>query len=148
MVENMTSRDGHVRRLSALVFAGVFAAAGCGSATEQAHSTGQPRSGIVGQSVALVCGGASSDGQGCRQHPVLATIEVLRTTSHERVTTVHSNRTGRFRVNLAPGTYRLQARNSNDLIWARAVTTRVLAHRITHATITFVPHHPLPVATG
>jgi hypothetical protein len=146
-------------RAAAILLAGVLLGAGCGSATGQASSTstGLPAaesgsiraadSGIVGQTVGIVCGGASSE-QGCPRRPVVATIDVLRTPSRQRVATVRTDKRGHFRRNLPPGIYTLQAHASNQLIWARAVTVRVRRHQIKHATITFAPRHPLPVAPG
>jgi hypothetical protein len=156
MVDAMT-----LGRASAMLLVGVFLGAGCGSATGKAVSTRtasgvQPTglrsirsgdSGIVGQTVSIVCGGPSSE-QGCPRHPVVATIDVLRMPSQQRVATVRSDNHGRFHRNLPPGTYVLQAHASSQLIWTRAVTERVRPHHFEHATITFVPRHPLPVAPG
>lgn len=142
----------NLRRMSALLLAGMCLAAGCGSAagqsTPSAGSAAAPGSAIVGDAVALVCGGASSGGQGCRRHPVRATVVVLRLPSRRRVTTVRTDGRGRFQVDLARGSYQLQAHASGALIWARVVTARVRPHRVTRVTVTFVPRHPLPVAAG
>jgi hypothetical protein len=157
-----------LRRASATLLAGAFLAAGCGSASGQgtrtsiavrAASTGttagyQPAgsrsgrsadSGIVGQTVGLVCGGPSSD-QGCPRRPVVATIDILRLPSQRHIATVRTDNRGHFRRNLPAGTYKLQARASGQLVRARAVTVRILTHQIKHTTITFVPRHPLPAA--
>lgn len=139
-------------RASALLLAGVFMAAGCGSAAGQpgaapAQSAGQ-RSGIAGQAVILVCGGASDGGQGCRRHPVTATIAVRRMPSQREITSVRTDAKGRFRVDLSPGVYQLQARASSAAAVARVATVRVRPHLITRATVTLVPRHPLPVAAG
>jgi hypothetical protein len=156
MVEAMT-----LGRASAIVLVAIFLGAGCGSAIGQAPSTSstsglQPAdsrsirsadSGIVGQTVRIVCGGPSSE-QGCPRRPVSATIDVLRMPSAQRIATVRTDNHGHFRRNLPPGTYKLQARASNQLIWARAVTVRILTHQIKHTTITFVPRHPLPLTPG
>jgi hypothetical protein len=153
-----------------MLLVGAFLAAGCGSASGQgtptstavrAASTGttagsQPAgsrslrsadSGIVGQTVGLVCGGPSSE-QGCPRRPVVATIDILRLPSQQHIATVRTDNRGYFRRNLPPGTYKLQAHTSGQLVWARAVTVRILTHQIQHTTITFVPRHPLPVAPG
>ncbi|MGN6867218.1 MAG: hypothetical protein ACTHMY_02325 [Solirubrobacteraceae bacterium] len=148
-------------RASAIVFVAIFLGAGCGSATGDAPSTSstsglQPAgsrsirsgdSGIVGQTVGIVCGGASSE-QGCPRHPVTATIDILRMPSAQRIATVRTDNHGNFRRNLPPGTYQLQAHAPSQMIWARAVTVRILTHQIKHTTITFVPRHPLPLAPG
>jgi hypothetical protein len=151
---------------------GLFVATGCGSVSGQptrastatlaastttipdqtagvpsASIAGDGPSGIAGQAVAIVCGGPSSE-QGCPHHPVLATIYVLRMPSRRRIATVRTDKQGRFRVDIAPGTYQLQARASSSLIWARVITTQVLVHQVKHATLTFAPRHPLPVAPG
>jgi hypothetical protein len=34
------------------------------------------------------------------------------------------------------------------MIWARAVTVRILRHQFKRTTITFAPRHPLPIAPG
>jgi hypothetical protein len=153
-----------------MLLVGIFLSAGCGSATGQgAHAStavraaststtsgSQPAgsrsirsgdSGIVGQTVGIVCGGPSSE-QGCPRHPVVATIDVLRMPSEQRIATLRTDTRGRFRRNLPPGTYKLLAHASSQMIWARAVTVRILTHQIKHTTITFVPRHPLPVAPG
>jgi hypothetical protein len=149
---------------------GAFLAAGCGSASGQGARTfaavraastvttagSQPvgsrslrsaDSGIVGQTVGLVCGGPSSE-QGCPRRPVVATIDILRLPSQQHIATVRTDNRGHFRRNLPPGTYKLQAHSYSQLVWARAVTMRILTHQIKHTTITFVPRHPLPVAPG
>lgn len=147
-----TRATGALRRVSALLV-GVFFAAGCGSAAGQAagsapaQSAGQ-RSGIAGQAVILVCGGASIDGQGCRRHPVTGTILVRRMPSRRQVAAVRTDAKGSFRVELAPGVYQLQARAASSAAVARVVTVRVRPHLITRATVTLVPRHPLPVAPG
>ena len=137
------------RRLAPLLV-GICLAAGCGSAAGQ--STGAaasaPRSGIQGDTVSLICGGASSGGQGCQRHPVKATVVVRRLPSRRTVATVRSDGSGRFAVDLPPGSYQLQARASGALIWARVVSARVRRHRITRVTVSFVPRHPLPAASG
>ncbi len=153
-----------------MLLVGVFLVAGCGSASGEgtrtsaavrAASTGktagsQPAgsrspvsadSGIVGQSVGLVCGGQFSE-QGCPRRPVVATVDILRLPSQQHIATVRTDNRGHFRRNLPPGTYRLQAHASSQLVWARAVTVQILTHQIRHTTITFVPRHPLPVAPG
>lgn len=154
MVDAMT-----LGRASAMLLVGILLSTGCGSATGLTASTStvsQPAgsrsirsgdSGIVGQTVGIVCGGASSD-NGCPRHPVIATINFLRLPSQQRIATVRTDNRGRFRRNLPPGTYRLQAHASSELIRARAVTVLVRVHQIEHATITFVPRHPLPLAPG
>lgn len=134
------------------LLAGICLAAGCGSAagqsTSPAASGAASGSGIVGDAVSLVCGGASTGGQGCRRHPVKATIVVRRLPARRAVATLRTDGRGRFHVDLAPGSYQLQAHASGVLIWARAITVRVRPHRVTRATVTFVPRHPLPVAPG
>jgi hypothetical protein len=163
-----TSSD--LRRASAMLLVGIFLSAGCGSATGQDRQTstavraaststtaGSPAagsrsirsadSGIVGQTVGIVCGGPSSE-QGCRRRPAIATIDILRMPSEQRIATVRTDNRGHFRRILPPGTYELRAHTSNQLVWARVVTARVLPHQIQHTTITFVPRHPLPVAPG
>jgi hypothetical protein len=148
-------------RASAIVFVAIFLGAGCGSATGQATSTSsrsglQPAdshsirsadSGIVGQTVGIVCGGPSSE-QGCPRHPVIATIDVLRMPSGQHVATLRTDNRGNFRRNLPAGTYKLQAHAPSQMIWARAITVRILTHQIKHTTITFVPRHPLPLTPG
>jgi hypothetical protein len=154
MVEAVT-----LGRASAMWLAAICLGAGCGSATGQttpasggsqptgARSIRSADSGIVGQTVVLVCGGASSE-QGCPRRPIVATIDVLRMPSGRRIATVRTDSRGHFRRNLPPGTYELRAHASSQLFWARAVTVRILTHQIKHATITFAPRHPLPVAPG
>jgi hypothetical protein len=156
MVDAMT-----LGRASAMLLVGVFLGAGCGSATGQAVSTGTVAraqgtgrgsirsgdSGLAGQTVSIVCGGASSE-QGCPRHPVTATVDILRVPSEQRVATVRTDSHGNFRRNLLPGTYKLQAHTSSQLVWARAVTVRILPHQTKQTTITFVPRHPLPIAPG
>lgn len=160
------------RRLLALLSVGLFVTGGCGTASRPAAYTstaGQPAtaststgpqasgsgssaaasggpSGIAGQTVAIACGGPSSV-RGCRR-PVIATIEVLRMPSEQRIATVRTDNRGHFRRNLPPGTYELRAHTSNQLVWARVITARVLPHQIKRTTITFVPRHPLPIAPG
>lgn len=153
-----------------MLLVGAFLSAGCASATGQgtetstairAGSTGtavgsQPvgsrsirsgDSGIVGQTVAIVCGGPVSE-QGCPRRPVTATIDVLRMPSAQRIATLRTDSRGHFRRNLLPGTYELRAHTGSQSVWARVVTVHVLTHQIKHTTITFVPRHPLPVAPG
>jgi hypothetical protein len=144
-------------RASATLLVGVLLGAGCGSATGQTAPTsaGVPAagsesirstdSGIVGQTVGIVCGGASSE-HGCPRRPVVTTIDVLRMPSKQQVAKIRTDKRGHFRRNLSPGTYTLQAHAPSQLIWSRAVTVRVRPHQIKHATITFAPRHPLPLA--
>ncbi len=149
--------NGLLGRSLALLSVGMFVTAGCGSATSQdtqtstaarAASTGTTAglppagsgairsadSGIAGQAVAIVCGGPSSE-QGCPRRPVIATIDVLRMPSQQRIATVRTDNRGHFRRNLPPGTYELRAHTASCLIWARVVMTRVLQHQIKHTTI-------------
>jgi hypothetical protein len=148
MVDPMTCRGGP-RRTSALLLAATFIATGCASATgASAGSSTAARSGITGRAVARVCGGASSSGQGCRDRPVTATIVVVRMPAHATFATVHTDSRGGFRLHLSPGSYQLRARTSDELLWARVLTARVRAHRMTRAMVIFVPRHPLPVASG
>lgn len=134
------------------LLAGICLAVGCGSAAGQ--STGSaapasaPRSGIAGDTVSLICGGASSGGQGCRRHPVKATVIVRRLPLRRTVAIVRTDGSGRFAVDLPPGSYQLQGHVSGALIWARVVSARVRRHRITRVTLSFVPRHPLPLAPG
>jgi len=167
-----TSTD--LRRASAVLVVAVLTGAGCGSATGQAAQTstaaqaastgtttgsrsagtgstpsgGAGRSGIAGQAVAVVCGGASSGAQGCPHRPVLATIAVLRMPSARLIATVGTDSRGRFRLNVPPGKYELRAHTPSHLIWARVVTTRVLPHQIRRTIVTFVPRHPPPIVPG
>ena len=146
-----------LRRASAIAFVGICLSAGCGAATGQGTRTStaveaastirSAESGIAGQTIVIVCGGPASE-QGCPRRSVVATIDVLRMPSAQRIATVRTDNRGHFRRNLPPGTYRLHARTSALLIWARAVTVRVPPHRLTYTTITFAPRHPLPVAPG
>lgn len=153
-----------------MLVVGAFLAAGCGSAsgrgtqTSTAARTASPGttagsqpagsrslrsadSGIVGQTVGLVCGGPFSE-QGCPRRPVVATIDILRVPSQQHIARVRTDNRGHFRRNLPPGTYKLQAHSSSQLVRARAVTVRILTHQIKHTTIIFVPRHPLPLAPG
>jgi hypothetical protein len=148
-------------RASAMLLIGVFLGVGCGSATGQPASTGTTvglqaagshsirsgDSGLVGQTVGIICGGPSSE-QGCPRRPVVATVGVLRMPSSQHIATVRTDSRGNFRRNLPPGTYKLQAHSSSQMIWARAVTVRILPHQFKHTTIVFAPRHPLPVAPG
>jgi hypothetical protein len=162
-------RSDELRRGSVAVLVAVLLSAGCGSAAGQGTGTVAPgqasspgpqatvsaqtasgshgASGIAGQTVALVCGGPSSE-NGCPRHPVLATVDVRRMPSQQRIATARTDGSGHFRFDLPPGDYELQARASSHQIWARAVAARVLLHQIRHTTIVFVPRHPLPVAPG
>jgi hypothetical protein len=156
-------------RASTMLLVGLFVSAGCASATGQgtrtstaarAASTGLARlqpagsrsirsgdSGIAGQTVAIVCGGPASE-QGCPRRPVVATIDILRMPSQQRIATVRTDTRGNFRRNLLPGDYKLQAHSSSQMIWARPVTVQILRHQFERTTITFAPRHPLPVAPG
>jgi hypothetical protein len=156
MVEAMS-----LGRASAMLLVGAVLGVGCGSATGQTASTGKTAglqsagsrpirsgdSGIVGQTVGIVCGGPSSE-QGCPRRPVVATVDVVRVPSGQHIATVRTDNRGNFRRNLAPGTYKLQAHSSSQMIWARAVTVQVPIHQFKHTTITFAPRHPLPVTPG
>jgi hypothetical protein len=156
MVDAMTRSCDRFIRILALLLAGTFAAAGCGSANGDSTTTSagaqaaahEVRSGIVGETVALVCGGASSDGQSWRHRPVPATVVVLGMPSQRQITAVQTDSSGRFRVDLPPGTYKLEAHTSSVQVWARAVTASVRRHQVAHVRVTFVPRHPLPVAPG
>jgi len=144
-----------------MLLVGVFLSAGCASASGDSTSTraasaSQPArfssirsgdSGLAGQTVGIVCGGPSSE-QGCPRRPVVATIDVLRMPSQQLIATLRTDSRGHFRRNLLPGTYKLQAHTASQLVWARAVTVRILTHQIKQTTITFVPRHPLPLAPG
>lgn len=153
-----------------MLLVGIFLSAGCGSAAGHgtqtstavrdastgttaglqptgSHSIRSGDSGIAGQTVAIICGGPSSE-QGCPRRPVIATIDVLQMPSEQRIATLRTDSRGHFRRNLPPGTYELRAHTSNQLVWARVVTTRVLPHQTEHVTVTFGPRHPLPVAPG
>ena len=143
----LLSVSAHRRRVSALLLAGAFIVAGCGQATgESGRSSTALRSGIAGDAVARTCGGAPASGQGCRNRPVTATVVILRLPSHRAAATVHTDRRGSFRLALRPGSYRLQARTSSQLLWAPVVTARVLSGQVSRVTVLFVPRHPLPVA--
>jgi hypothetical protein len=148
---SMPVRDragGHLRRVWALLLAGMFFAAGCGSASALGDGAAHEKSGIVGNTVTFVCGGTSAVGSGCRHRPVAATVVVTRMSSRRRVATVRTDARGRFRLDLPAGTYRLQGQTSGFELWARVVTTRVRPRRVTRATLTFIPRHPLPATSG
>jgi hypothetical protein len=106
-------------------------------------------SGIVGQTVGIVCGGPSSE-QGCLRRPVIATIDIRRLPSQQHIATVRTDNRGHFRRNLPPGTYKLQARTPSQLVWARAVTERILTHQTKHTTIQAHDNHlrPAPPPAG
>jgi hypothetical protein len=141
--DSMTARTRtDLRRASTLLLIGVFVSAGCGSASgqptqpasgSQAVSTGTTSgsqdagaqssphlqgdaSGIAGRAVEIVCGGVNAGVQTCPQHPVLATIDVLRLPAQHRIATPGTDRAGHFRVDLPAGTYELLAHTSNLLI--------------------------------
>ncbi len=105
-------------RASAMLLVAIFLSAGCGSATSQATQTStavraastgttavlQPAgsssirsgdSGIVGQTVGIVCGGPSSE-HGCPRRPVVATIDVLRMPSEQPIATLPPTPAGTF----------------------------------------------------
>lgn len=155
-------------RASMVVLVGMFLTAGCASATGQGTrtstvgtaSTGLARlqpagsrsirsgdSGIAGQTVAIVCGGPASE-QGCPRRPVVATIDIIRMPSEQRIATVRTDTRGNFRRNLLPGDYKLQAHSSSQMIWARPVTVQIVRHQFKRTTITLAPRHPLPIAPG
>jgi hypothetical protein len=148
-------------RASAMLLVGVFLSTGCGSVTGQAASKSTASgvrpagftsirsadSAVAGQTVGIVCGGPSSE-QGCPRRPVVATIDIRRLPSQQQIATIRTDSRGHFRRNLPPGNYTLQAHTSSQLVWARAVTVRILTHATRQTTITFVPRHPLPVAPG
>jgi len=166
----ITSRRTAVRRTAALLLLGLGAATGCGSATSQpaqssavsqaGSSTAAPgtqytesqgtsrQSGITGQTVAVICEGASPGKQGCPRHPMIATVAVVRVPSKRRVASTRTDRTGHFRLELPPGTYQLLATSSDFLLWALPLTTRVLPHQMTRTTVNFGLRHPLPVTAG
>jgi hypothetical protein len=157
MVDVMPRPCNRFIRVLALVLAGTLVAAGCGSAAGDSTQTSPAatraasthgRSGIVGEAVAVVCGGASSGGQGCRRQRVPATVAAVRMPSGRRIANAQTDGSGRFRLDVPPGTYQVQAHTTSVLIWARVVTARVGRHQVVHVTVTFVPRHPLPVAPG
>jgi hypothetical protein len=156
MVDAMTRPSHRCIWVLPLLLAGAFVVSGCGSATGDPTQTATAagaapshgRSGIAGQAVVLVCGGASSGASGCRRHPVPASVDVLRMPTARRIATARTDSAGRFQLDLPPGTYQLRARASSVQIWARVVTARVPRRQVAHVTITFVPRHPLPVAAG
>ena len=82
--------------LAAVAYA--YASSGSGSGT--------PASGLFGRAtLGGPCPVSLEVQTSCREHPVRASIRVMRGSG--RVATVRSGRAGRFRVSLAPGKYRL-----------------------------------------
>jgi hypothetical protein len=108
------------------------------------HALSGP-SGITGHAVVAICTAADASDQSCPHRPVLAFIEVLRLPSQHLVATARTNPAGWFRVEVPPGPYELRAHAAGVILWARPVTTRVLPHRVTDATLRLLPRHPLPV---
>ena len=84
----------------------------------------------------------------CRERPVRATIKVMRLPSRDRVATVATDETGRFRVDVAPGSYQLMSRTAGFLMLASDVYVSVRADSRVHVVVTFRPRHPLPVSAG
>jgi hypothetical protein len=84
----------------------------------------------------------------CRERPVRATIEVMRLPGRDHVATVATDESGRFRVNVAPGSYQLMSRSEGFLMLASDVHVSVRADGLAHVVVTFFPRHPLPVGAG
>ena len=161
------------RWMSVGVLLGVVALSGCGSSLNQqtaqnaaadSRSTSTPqaaesstpgqagragdhRSGITGQVVTSRCGGQSA-GEMCRERPLRATIKVMRLPGRDHVATVATDDAGRFRVDVAPGSYQLMSRTAGFLMLASDVHVSVRANSLAHVVVTFFPRHPLPVAAG
>jgi hypothetical protein len=79
---------------------------------------------------------------------VRATIKVMRLPGGDHVATVVTDEAGRFRVDVAPGSYQLMSRTAGFLMLASDVHVSVQANRLAHVVVTFFPRHPLPVAAG
>jgi hypothetical protein len=84
----------------------------------------------------------------CRERPVQATIKILRLPGRDHVATVATDEAGRFRVDVAPGSYQLMSRTAGFLMWASDVHVSVRANSLAHVVVTFVPRKPLPVGAG
>lgn len=169
-----TQKD--LSRASALLLSSVLVASGCGSsatptispsqtvsqaasttATAGASSTrrsheisrgGDRRSGITGEAVTSECAVLPAGEQTCPRQPVLATIEVLQSPSGHEIAIVHTNRAGRFRLSVPPGAYQLASQTPGFLLFAPRVALRVRSHHFEHVQLSFIPRHPLPVASG
>jgi hypothetical protein len=113
---------------------------------------------IVGASLAAACAGTGAADSGVRgrvwlgplnpverlggppnERPYAATIQVLKVGNGQVAATAHSGKDGRFRVDLAPGSYVLQGVSPSDFSMPHAapVAVIVVAHRFTTAAVSF-----------
>lgn len=159
-------------RWSAVLWFSLFAASGCGSAavgqrattsstvsttataavaarstsrSQQRSGRAGERSGVIGQSISSGCAISGAGDRPCPRHPVRATIVVLSVPSRHQVAMLHTDRAGRFQLNLRPGSYAFAARTSNFLLFAPTIEIRVLPQHLERLTVTFFMRHPLPV---
>jgi hypothetical protein len=79
--------------------------------------------------------------------PVPATIGASRIPAGHLIK-ARTDRTGRFRLDLGPGTYRLVAEPANGLVHAAPMVIRVRAHRFTRVQIGFLARPLSPSSPG
>jgi len=97
-----------------------------------------PDSGIEGQIFIGPLCPVVQEGVPCPDEPYQASIRVRRS-SGEVIATLASGEGGRFRINLAPGSYVLEPLSPNEGAppYAGPVTVRVRAHAFTRVRITY-----------
>jgi hypothetical protein len=116
-------------RLVALVLL-VMVVAGCGAATPHA----QTGSGIQGTVEAGPTCPVERINSPCPPHPLAATV-VVRDSQGAEVTRFHSGTDGRFKVDLAPGTYTLLGQPIGASMLPRPIPTTVTVVLGSYATV-------------
>jgi hypothetical protein len=135
----------------------VLAAAGCGSAARTGQSTpsaklssavvstqtasaaahGRRRSGVEGQAIEVGCSQIRTGAFVCPRHPARAAIAIARTPVGRQFT-IKTDRAGRFRIGLRPGTYNLVASSSDAALYAAPILVQVRARQFTRVQIRLV----------
>jgi hypothetical protein len=126
-------------RLFPLVLVGVLTIAACGSADRSPSGRSSPDSGVTGMITLGPACPVARQAAPCKARPYAARVLIRGLSDGRVVSTVHSSSTGRFRVDLAPGTYTLVPLSPRPGVppVASAVPVTVVAHRHRAVTIQY-----------
>ncbi|MEX2557988.1 MAG: hypothetical protein WEB06_20440 [Actinomycetota bacterium] len=120
-----------MRRLVGVLLAGLIA---CGGGT----AAPVPDSGIEGLMLIGPTCPVEPVGQDCDDRPYAGEVRIIDVSSGEVVATARSSDDGRFRVALAPGSYRLEpVAASGGLPFGKAIDVVVRAHTYEDVTVSF-----------
>jgi hypothetical protein len=120
-----------MRRFIAVVFAGLIACGG--GAAAPATDSGIDGVVLIGPTCPV-----EQVGQDCEDKPYAGSIKIIDASSGEVVATAHSDADGKFRVALAPGSYRLEpAAASGGLPYGKPIDVVVRPHTYEVVTVSF-----------